>query len=148
MEGNLEAGEGAFTFLYGNHKRVGAFEDKDFIAGEFSISRLIKANFIDTKSMILASKAPKWNEEFKRLNDWVFWLDVCLAGGEGYYLNRSLFTAYYKDGDISTAGMKDYKYWYKKVAKKYYPIVMEKIKKGELKVEDLDNRGEIQPAKG
>lgn len=134
MEDTLEKGGPAYSFVYGNFKRVGAFDDKDYIAGEFSLSRLIKANYISTVSLIRSYKAAKWNEDFKRLNDWIFWLDVCLNGAQGYYFNRLLFTAYYKDKDISTNSKDDYKFWFQKVAKKYYPIIMDKIEKGEIKV--------------
>lgn len=131
MRAQLECAD-AFGFVYGDYERVGVFENKPFVAGDFSFDRLLQCNFISTMSLIRKELSPKWDETLERCNDWDYWLSVCERGIQGYYLNEPIFEAHYKPGDISTAGMKNYGYWFQKVAAKHLPIIQDMIDEGKL----------------
>jgi glycosyltransferase involved in cell wall biosynthesis len=133
MRAQLECCD-AFHFVYGDYERVGAFEDKTFVAGEFSLDRLLQANFVSTMSLIRRECVVPWDETIKRLEDWDFWLRVAEAGGQGYYLNDGpLFTAYYKPGDNSMEGWESYGRAFRAVAQKHLPIVQGLIAEGKIK---------------
>ena len=126
MQSQLEVAP-EYAFVYGDYERIGAFDDRPFKSFIFNPDRLMEANYISTVSLIRANIAPKWDEELGRCQDWDYWLTVWENGGIGYYLNETIFTAYYRPLDISCRGTADYKYWVMKVAQKHLPIIQKKF---------------------
>ena len=90
------------SFAYCNYKRKGRLEGivKSI---HWNTEELKKRNYISTMSLVKAKDFPKegFDENLKRFQDWDLWLTMAEQGKYGIYINQVLFTAYYKEGDIS-----------------------------------------------
>lgn len=123
-------------FVYCNYRRKGVLNEQwrtEKRLGEkkkektsvfkglpFDINTLCESNYVSTMSLARREVIGKWDENIKRLNDWDFWLGIALNGHKGFWIDEVLFTAHYKEGDISLRGMKDYGNWARKVVNKHY----------------------------
>lgn len=118
------------SFVYCNHRREGVmnpiWQNKNFRSKRFDFNELVRCNYIPTSSLVRRSVCPEWDTSLGRCQDWDFWLTICERGLKGYHIDRYLFTAHYSKGDISNRDMKDYEYWYRKVAKKHLDRMLEK----------------------
>jgi len=107
MEALLENSDHAF--VYGDYYRKGVWEGESYYRSKpFNHKALKLSNYISTMSLVRRKIAPQWDESLKRCNDWDYWLNICLQGYKGYYLNKPIFTAYYTKDDISMSGKEDY----------------------------------------
>ena len=130
MKQILDESDNVMAFVYGNYERFGdyskIFKKKLFKSKPFNLVQLCKGNYVTTTSLVRRDVVPLWDEKIERLNDWDFWLTICLKGYKGIYLPKTIFTAYYKAGDISISaagGDGEYTKWANMVAKKHYEML-------------------------
>lgn len=95
------AAEPSAGYAYCDYARSGA------LAGihralPFSPDALRQKNFVSTMSLLRRSLFPGFDEALPRFQDWDLWLTLLERGVTGTYVPRTLFTAHYRPGDIST----------------------------------------------
>jgi glycosyltransferase involved in cell wall biosynthesis len=77
-------------FVYGGYR----FYTQDmyaFASEEFDPWRLTIENYVSGCSPVRASMAPEWDENFKSLQDWDYFLTIVDRGGKGKFLNDYFF---------------------------------------------------------
>lgn len=125
--------KGVLNEQWRTEKRLGekkAAKSSVFKGLPFDVNALCQSNYISTMSLARRAIIGKWDADIKRLNDWDFWLGLALKGHKGFWIDKVLFTAYYKEGDISLQGMDDYGEWARKVAQKHYWAQLRKAEEG------------------
>ena len=89
------------SFVYCAYDRKGALTGKHTpIDWDYNV--LKNHNYISTMSLIKAEDFTGFDESLERFQDWDLWLTMAEKGKVGTYLPHCLFTATYKNGDIST----------------------------------------------
>lgn len=71
-------------------------------ARPFSPHALYQKNFISTMSLLRRPLFPGFDVTLPRFQDWDLWLALLERDVTGTYVPRTLFTAHYRPGDIST----------------------------------------------
>jgi len=89
------------SFCYCNYKKTGLMTGKQ-TAREWNYSKLKESNYISTMSLIKTKDFPGFDETLERFQDWDLWLTMAENGKTGIFVDRVLFSADYKKGDIST----------------------------------------------
>lgn len=73
----------------------------------FDASRLRRANFISTMTLIRRDAFHGFDESIHRLQDWDFWLECLRLRKIGAYCGKLIFTTKAREG-ITSKGMEDY----------------------------------------
>lgn len=93
--------EPQYDYAYCNYHREGCLTG-DHRAKEFDYKTLRETNYISAVSLIRRDKFPKkLDESIKRFQDWDWWLTMAKNGSIGGFVDKFLFTAYYKKDGIS-----------------------------------------------
>lgn len=103
-------------YAYSDYDRKGAVTGQ-YKAQLFDATRLREHNYIDTCSLMHREVFRCFDETIERLQDWDLWLTLLHESIGGIYIPRTLFTKYYRDGDVSTRN--DYEYWHEIVRQKH-----------------------------
>ena len=74
-------------------------------------------NYISTMSLIRRECFSGWDERIERYQDYDLWLTMLNGGHEGVFINKRLFTAHYKPGDLTQQG--NHQYWEDRVKRKH-----------------------------
>ena len=91
-------------------------------AKRFSAKELKQGpNYISTMSLIKRECFPGWDEQIQRYQDYDLWLTMLAGGHEGVYVNKTLFTAHYKPGDLTMQG--NFQYWEDRVKRKHTEFI-------------------------
>ena len=90
------------SFAYCNYDRKGELTGQ-VIGYPWNIKKLKNNNYISTMSLIKTRDFPVegFDEDLERFQDWDLWLTMAEQEKYGIHINETLFTAYYKKGDIS-----------------------------------------------
>lgn len=104
MEQELADHPGAH-FVYSHYDRTGAVTGR-VAARPWSVADLKRGNFVSPMSLVrrLDLPCPCFDEDLERYEDWDLWLRMGKAGKVGLLIDEVLFTAYYRPGDLSSAG--------------------------------------------
>jgi glycosyltransferase involved in cell wall biosynthesis len=118
MEKTLDASPDV-SIAYGHYDRCGKRTD-NVRAQPWDPHKLLQINYISMISMVKREHlpSPAFDEYLRRYEDWDLWLRMLKAGRKGKLVgNQVLFTAFYKEGDLSAAG--ESKMWYQVVKEKH-----------------------------
>jgi len=92
------------SFAYCDYRKAGALEGIETME-EWCFPAATQRNFVSTMSLIRAGNFPGFDESLTRYQDW----DLCIRIGKhlkGWYIPKTLFTAYFDDDSISMQGRK------------------------------------------
>lgn len=108
------------AYSYGKYERYGVVTG-EWPAGEFDAKRLKEVNFISTMSLVYTKALPNppFTEGQERLQDWSLYLRLMNKGRIGVFVNKVIFSTFYKDDCISSRGEIDYRKWEKIIRERY-----------------------------
>lgn len=90
-------------FVYASYDKTGEFTHPH-VAPEWDCERLLRANFVDTTSLVRRHLMGSWNESIDRYQDWDIWLPLAGRGCVGHAIKEPLFSKHYVPGDTSCRG--------------------------------------------
>ncbi len=117
LEEALERDPGA-SIAYGHYARAGSRLDHvHAIAWDAAVLR--HRNYISTISLVRRTHLPRppFDPELRRYEDWDLWIRMSQSGARGVFVDRVLFTAHYRPGDLSGTG--ESLAWYHRVLDKH-----------------------------
>lgn len=90
------------SFAYGHYVRKGALRGQQR-AKAWDPSALRGTNYISVMSLVRKAHlpAPPFDESLRSLEDWDLWVTMAGQGREGVLVDRCLFDAHYRAGDIT-----------------------------------------------
>ena len=106
------------SVAYCHYRRKGTRTDP-VRARQWDPAALRRENYISAVSLVRRDHLPEpaFDEALKRYEDWDLWLRMAAAGRTGVLVDRPLFTAFYRPGDLSGHGESDE--WYRRVIAKH-----------------------------
>jgi len=113
LDSNPEA-----SFAYCHYLRQGTRRDP-VRSRPWDAAALQRENYISAISLVRRAHLPQppFDETLRRYEDWDLWLRMAVAGRTGVLVDRALFTAWYRPGDLSAAG--ESPEWYRRVLAKH-----------------------------
>lgn len=101
LEAALLAKPGA-SFAYGHYMRKGRLRGQQRAKVWDSVT-LRKMNYVSVMSLVRRAHLPMpaFDESLRSLEDWDLWLTMADQGRQGVLVDRCLFDAYYRAGDIT-----------------------------------------------
>jgi len=89
-------------FVYSGYKFVSRNPLDVYLSNKYDRYHLECENFIDGANPVRRKAVARWNEEFKSLIDWDYFLSVTENGAKGYYIKEPLYYAEFpKVGGLS-----------------------------------------------
>jgi glycosyltransferase involved in cell wall biosynthesis len=106
------------SIVYGHYQRTGSRTDA-LRAIPWDPEFLKRGNYISTMSMVRRADLPDppFDPALRRYEDWDLWLRMARQGLRGALVDRVLFTAHYRPGDLSGTG--ESLPWYERVLRKH-----------------------------
>lgn len=100
------------SFVYCHYDRSGAVTGR-VTAKPWYLDTLKTGNYVSPMSLVRRKDLPKpcFDELLHRYEDWDLWLRMGKAGHQGRLIDEVLFTAYYQNGDLSSAGESQDHFW-------------------------------------
>lgn len=139
----LQNSDKSIAYCYCNFEFKGHI-NKKFPAEPFNPSRLIRANYISSNSIIKTHKLQQvgWlvtDEKYERLLDWCTWLKFLYHGFGGIPCKEASFVDISKEKSVSSRDISDYQSKYNAIVKDFvYPIVKRSREQAEKLVKQED----------
>lgn len=100
------------SFVYSHYNRTGVIEGR-VLAKPWDPDILKAGNFISPMSLCRRYHLPIpcFDENLERYEDWDLWLRMAKNGRKGRLIDEMLFTAHYREGDLSAKGESQDHFW-------------------------------------